>query len=65
MSIPDVAILPAMVRKKEPELIPLSVKLPKPLVLTLRRLADEQGRKLQAVVAQVVASGLLAREQGK
>lgn len=54
-----------MKRKKEVLLVPLSVKLPEPLVLTLRRLADEQGRKLQAVTAQVVAAGLLAQESGK
>ena len=54
-----------MARKKDVPLVPLSVKLPQPLVETLRRLADEQGRKLQAVTAQVVAAGLLAQEQGK
>ena len=54
-----------MGRKKEVALVPLSVKLPQPLVETLRRLADEQGRKLQAVTAQVVAAGLLAQENGK
>lgn len=54
-----------MGRKKDVVLVPLSVKLPEALVATLRRLADEQGRKLQAVTAQVVAAGLLAQEKSK
>ncbi len=53
-----------MVRKKD-ELVQLSVKLPKPLVQALRRLAEEQGRKLQAVAAVVVGAGLLAQEKSK
>ncbi len=52
-----------MVREKEPDLVPLSVKLPEPLVATLRRLAKKQGRLLQFVAAEVVAAGLLAQEK--
>ncbi len=54
-----------MGRKKDVVLVPLSVKLPEVLVATLRRLADEQGRKLHVVAAQVVAAGLLAQEKSK
>jgi hypothetical protein len=44
----------------------LSVKLPKPLVAALRRLAEEQGRKLQVVTAAVVGAGLVvSQEKGK
>jgi hypothetical protein len=64
MSILDVGGY-GMGRKKDVVLVPLSVKLPEALVATLRRLADEQGRKLQVVAAQVVAAGLLAQEKSK
>ncbi len=49
-----------MSRKKEIPLVPLSVKLPEPLVESMRRKADIEGRKLQVVVADIVAAGLLA-----
>jgi hypothetical protein len=54
-----------MVRKKHEELVQLSVKLPKQLVVALRRLAEEQGRKLQVVTAAVVAAGLAPQEKSK
>ena len=54
-----------MPRPKNPDLEVLSVKLPKTQIATLRRLAKTQGRLLQFVVAEVVASGLLAKEKGK
>lgn len=49
-----------MKRKKDVALVPLSVKLPEPLVEAMRRKAEVEGRKLQAVVAEVVGSGLVA-----
>ena len=54
-----------MARPKDPNLEVLSVKLPKTQIATLRRLAKTQGRLLQFVTSEVIASGLLAKEKGK
>ena len=52
----------AKTKTKEPEkLVQVSVRLPESITTELTEMAEEQGRKLQAVYAKVLRAGLEAQ----